>query len=75
MKNDDKLNEPEATYKKTITAFNSFDEMEEAQLKYFASLSPEELLRNNKKMSLAAYGLNSKSKATQPDRKIKFKKE
>lgn len=60
---------------KSITFFNSFEEMENDQLKYFASLSPEESLRNNKKMSMAAFGLKQNAGLEKPDRKIKFKKE
>lgn len=69
------VNEPEAAYKKTITFFNSFDEMENDQLKYFASLSPEELLQNHKKMSLASFGLKEETFSNKSERKIKFNKE
>ncbi len=60
---------------KTITFFTSFDEMENDQLKYFASLSPEELLQNHKALSLAAFGLKKDPGAEKLIRKIKFKKE
>jgi len=61
--------------KKTITFFTSFEEMENDQLKYFASLSPEELLRNNKKISMGAFGIKEDKDTNKIDRKIKYKKE
>ncbi len=68
------LNEAEAVYEKTgLRKFSSFDEMENDQLKYFASLSPEELLRQHRKMQLAVFGNNQNSEA--PDRTIKFDKD
>ncbi len=70
------VNEPEATYNpKSVSGFRSFDEMEDDQLTYFASLSPEELLRNHKKMSSAAYGLKDDPNANPPERIIKFNKD
>jgi hypothetical protein len=49
--NPDNVNEPQAEYqpvkpKKTITFFNSFEEMEEDRYKYLASLSYEQRLIN-----------------------------
>jgi len=70
------LSEPEVAYgSRTINTQTSFEEMENDQLKYFASLPPEELLKNHKQMSLAAFGLKGDSNTINPDRKIKFNKE
>jgi hypothetical protein len=60
--------------KNKITFLNSFEEMEEDQLKYFASLSSEELLKNHKKMSMAAFGLKKEPDIKKRDRRIKFAK-
>ena len=68
------LKEMEVEYKK-ITAFSSFEEMENEQLKHFATLSHEELLLNNKRMSKAAFGITGNSVKGDKDLKIKFKKE
>ena len=46
---------------KTVTSFTSFEDMENAKLKYFASLEPEELLRNLKQLVLVAYGFTDDS--------------
>jgi hypothetical protein len=62
-------------YNKHITFFTSFDEMETDQLKYFASLQPEELLKNHKALSLAAFGLKKDPGADKLNRVIKFNKE
>ncbi len=43
--------------KPKIQFFKSFDEMENQQIEHFASLSPEESLRNLKKLMLATYGI------------------
>lgn len=59
---------------KKITALDSFESMETDQLRYFSSLSPEELLQNHKRLSLAAYGLNKDPGSDKLDRKIKFGK-
>jgi CRISPR-associated endonuclease Csn1 len=51
------LSEPEAPYKsKSLSSFTSFEDMENDQLNYFASLQPEQLLQNLKQMVLAAFG-------------------
>ena len=49
--------------------------MENDQLKYFASLTPEELLRNHKILSLAAFGLEKDPGVDHFQYKIKFDKE
>ncbi len=73
---DNELNEPCASYaKKRITFFSSFEEMENDQLQYYASLSPEELLKNHKTLSMAAFGLRQDPGAENLQRIIKFKKE
>ena len=54
--------EPEAAYeKKTIQRFSSFEERDNDRLKYFASLSPEELLKNLKKMALISFGIKDEA--------------
>lgn len=45
-KNDqNKAEEPQTTFK-TVRIFNSFEEQEEEEIRWLASLSPEEHLRN-----------------------------
>lgn len=46
--------------KKKITFYTSFEEMENDQLQYYASLTPEELLRNHKILSLLLLVLKKK---------------
>jgi len=76
MDDNNELNEPAASYsKKRITFFLSFEEMENYQLAYYASLLPEELLQNHKLLSMAAYGLDKEPDAINMQRKIKFNKE
>jgi CRISPR-associated endonuclease Csn1 len=64
--------EPQTLYQPTLKKFNSFDEMEQDQLTYYASLTPEELLRSLKRLSMAAYGIKNEEDLPIPDRKIKF---
>jgi len=67
------LRETDVSYgKRTIKKFDSFEAMEDEQLAYYASLSPEELLRNHKLLSMAAFGIKDEKSIDQPDRKIKF---
>ena len=61
--------------KKKIRFSNTFAEMEDDQLKYYASLTPEELLRNHKILSLAAFGLKKERGFNKLERIIKFTKE
>ena len=58
-----------------VKFFSSFEEMENDQLKYFASLQPEELLKDHKALSLAAFGLKEDPGVDKLDRIIKFGKE
>jgi len=58
---------------KPVSGNKSFDEMEDDQLKYFATLTPEELFCNLKKLSMSAYGYKIGNEKN-IDRKIKFKK-
>ncbi|MBX3240827.1 MAG: hypothetical protein KIT80_22950 [Chitinophagaceae bacterium] len=60
------------TKKWTVKKFESFDAMENDQLEYFASLTPEELLKNLKKLCMAAFGIKEEGALNKPDRKIKF---
>lgn len=46
---------------KTITSITSFEDMEIAKLKYFASLKPEELFRNLKQLVMVSYGFTDDS--------------
>ncbi len=67
------ISEPESLYNKmSLKLFDSFEEMEDDQLKQFASLTPEELLRNHKALSMAAYGIKDEALLNKTDRKIKF---
>ncbi len=61
-KNINIASEPEAAYeKKTIQQFSSFEERDNDRLKYYASLSPEELLKNLKQMVLASFGIKDET--------------
>lgn len=55
-----------------LKSFESFDDMEEEQLKYFATLSHEELLLSLKRLSLAAYGFSDEATLQHVERKILF---
>lgn len=69
------VSEPEIAYKTkkwTVKKFDSFDAMENDQLEYFASLTPEELLKNLKKLSMSAFGFKEEGALNKPDREIKF---
>ena len=70
----DIVNEPAIVYgKRSINTSTSFDEMENDQLRYFASLTPEQLLMEHKKLSIVAYGIkNNHNKSSKPDRIIKY---
>jgi hypothetical protein len=58
--------------KKIVKKFDSFEEMENDQLAYFASLSPQDLLKNHKQLSMAAFGIKNENKLSAYDKKIKF---
>lgn len=45
----------------TIQQFSSFKERDNDRLKYYASLSPEELLKNLKQMVLASFGIKDET--------------
>jgi len=60
------------TRKWGLKKFDSFDDMENEQLRYFASLSPTELFRNLKKLTLAAFGIADESKLKHPKRIVKY---
>ncbi|MBS1629152.1 MAG: type II CRISPR RNA-guided endonuclease Cas9 [Bacteroidetes bacterium] len=67
------VSEPAAIYKiMTLKKFESFEEMELEQLKQFAALSPEELLRNHKLLSMAAFGIKDEASLKSINRKIKL---
>lgn len=69
------MSEPETSYKRekwTLKSFDSFEEMENNQLAYYASLNQEELLLNLRQLSLAAFGFKNEGLLQKPDRKIKF---
>lgn len=69
------LNGPSAFHaNKRITFCSSFEEMENHQLAYYASQSPEELLANHKAISMAAFGLQKEPDLASVERKIKFGK-
>jgi len=75
-KQGEKVSEPNSVYEKkkwTLKIFNSFEEVENDQLTYFASLTPEELLNNLKKLTKSAFGISDEQSLNNPDRKIKFR--
>ena len=56
------VSEPEAAYeKKMIQRFYSFEERDKDRLIYYASLSPEELLKNLKQMVLTSFGIKDEA--------------
>jgi hypothetical protein len=71
-----KIKKPEIMRQnKKVKFFSSFEEMENDQLEYFASLQPEELLKDHKALSLAAFGLKEDPGPDKLDRIIKFGKD
>lgn len=67
------VEEPLLSYKTMkLKRFENFEVMEQNRLVYFASLAPEELLRNLKKLSMAAFGIKDETELKKPDRLIKF---
>lgn len=73
--NNQRIENPAIGYgqrKWVVKSFESFDDMEDEQLKYFASLSHEELLLSLKRLSLAAYGLSEEIMLQSVERKIYF---
>jgi hypothetical protein len=70
------LSEPEAPYQTgSLKFFSGFDEMENDQLKYFASLQPKDLLQNLKQMVLAAFGFRADPPVSSLPRTIYFNDE
>jgi CRISPR-associated endonuclease Csn1 len=70
------LSEPEAPYQTgSLKFFSGFDEMENDQLKYFASLQPKDLLQNLKQMVLAAFGFRAETPVSSLPRTIYFNDE
>ena len=71
------LFEPEVQYQKknwTVKSFDSFEEMERDQLKYYAALSPIDRLKILKKFTLKAFGFRLESEMNSTERKIKFER-
>lgn len=60
---------------KSVTKFDSFEEMENDQLSYFASLQPAELLQNLRQMLLATFGFREEPSFGSQPRIIQFNKE
>lgn len=60
---------------KSVTKFNSFEDMENDQLNYFASLEAEELLQNLKQMVLTTFGFREEPSFDSLPRIIQFNKE
>lgn len=50
-----------STKKNTLRSYTSFDDMENEQLKYFASLTPEQSLKNLKQLVLASFGIKDET--------------
>jgi hypothetical protein len=70
------LSEPETPYKsKSVSSFTSFEDMENDQLKYLASLNPEQLFKNLKQMVLAAFGFKEEPPLNSMPRTINFNTE
>ncbi|MDZ4792978.1 MAG: hypothetical protein SGI83_01745, partial [Bacteroidota bacterium] len=68
--------EPAAIYgKNKIKFFNSFDEMENDQLNYFASLGPAQLLLNLKQLVLTSFGYQADIPVSKLPRIIYFNDE
>lgn len=68
------VNLPEAAYhKKTIQQFSSFEERDNDRLKYFASLSPEQLLKNLKQLVLSSFGIKNEAELKDAPRIINLK--
>jgi hypothetical protein len=60
--NTQKVEEPSLNYiKNDIQSFNSFEDMENEQLKYFASLTPTQLLINLKQLVIRSFGIKDES--------------
>jgi len=56
------ISEPEDSFQKsTIRSFSSFEDMENDQLSYFASLSPVQLLQNLKQLVLRSFGIKDEA--------------
>lgn len=70
---DNIVSEPETIYgKRVVNTSTSFEDMENDLLKYSASLTPEELFLQNKKISEAVFGIQNDNNPQKPDRTIKF---
>lgn len=70
------LSEPEDLYKsKSLSSFSSFEDMENDQLSYFASLQPQQLLQNLKQMVLAAFGFKEEPSLNSLPHTINFNSE
>jgi CRISPR-associated endonuclease Csn1 len=67
------LQEPqEPYYYRKISSFETFEEMEGDQLKYFASLTPKQLLINLKNLNDKAFGFKESEHNSLIKRQIKF---
>ena len=67
------VKEPRAIYKEsTLKIFDSFEDMENDQIAYYATLSPETLFQNLKILSSAAFGIRDEASRPNPTRTIKF---
>ncbi|MBS1571670.1 MAG: hypothetical protein KF825_14735 [Ferruginibacter sp.] len=67
------VSETEAIYQnRTLKTFSTFEEMENDQLAYYASLPPVKILQNLRELNLAVFGYKNEANFTMPDKKIKF---
>ena len=57
---------------RTLKSFNSLEELEENQLKYFAPLSPVDLLKNLKVLNFKSFGFNYENEFKKEKQIIKF---
>ena len=62
--NDSQASEPQAEYgKKALQVYNSFEEQEEENYKWLASLSPEQHLHNALELIKRVYGIGQEDSA------------
>jgi hypothetical protein len=74
--NKDKVNEPMANYaKQEISFFNSFEEMNESQYKYWLSLTPVQRLANHYKLITQIYKNEIEANKQSPSNTIIFRDE
>lgn len=61
--------------KNTVQAYSSHEDMENQQLTYWASLNPEERLRQLKMLIMASYSIKSEPQFTELSKSINFQRD